>query len=97
MVMTDIIIKGITKLGAKYKAEKILLYGARTHENCSPKSDYQIAVWGIENDKKYLFNYEIRELPTLLNINVTHMSDKISDALKEQIEHEGVAIYENKD
>lgn len=94
--MNDIIIKGIAKLGTKYRAEKILLYGARTHENCSPKSDYQIAVWGIENDKKYLFNYEIRELPTLLNINVTHMSDKISEELKEQIERDGVVIYGNK-
>ena len=64
--------------------------------NRSPKSDYQIAVYGIEKDKKYLFDYEIRELPTLLNISVLHMTDKTGDPLKAQIEREGVLIYSAK-
>ncbi len=78
--------------------EKAVLFGSRARGDNSERSDYDIAVYGtLSSDEKFTLRYRIREeLPTLHKIDLIFMCEDKPAAFKENIEKEGIAIYEAK-
>lgn len=91
------IVKKICEIASKYKnIRKILLFGSRARKDNSPKSDIDLALY-IENNSSSLldFIYDIENnTPTLLEFDFTNMSEVNDDFFIEQVEREGIPIYE---
>ena len=52
------------------------------------------AVYGIQEEDKSLFWYDIEELPTLLKFDIVHVDDNTDTDLLESIRKDGVVLYE---
>lgn len=84
----------ISGLGAKYSADKIILFGSRARGDNTERSDVDIAVYGLPVNRQCLFSEDIDNLPTLLEFDVVYIGDTTSAELLKEIEKDGVAIYE---
>lgn len=83
----------ISKLGKKYGAEKIVLFGSRARNDNRERSDVDIAVFGINSaNKQALFTDEIEQLPTLLDFDIVFVKDNTSKELLSNIERDGVIL-----
>lgn len=87
----------IQALGNKYHAKKILLFGSRARGDNRPRSDIDLAIWGIAEPLRASFWNDIEELPTLLKFDIVHIEGDTDPLLLENIQKEGVLLYENKD
>lgn len=84
----------IRKIGEKYGCEKIVLFGSRARGDNLERSDIDLAVYGLEKDKEGRFWWDIDDLPTLLKIDLVYVSEHTNPKLIENIERDGVVIYE---
>lgn len=82
----------ISKIGKKYGADKIVLYGSRARGDNRERSDIDIAVFGLSESKQGAFSAEIEELPTLLDFDIAFISKSTSQALLKNIEKDGKII-----
>jgi len=90
------ILSEIKTLGKKYHAQKVVLFGSRARGDNHPRSDIDIAVWGITSLDKALFWNDIEELHTLLNFDIVHIEKGTDTELLKNIEKDGIIIYENQ-
>ena len=86
--------KSISLIGEKYAAEKIVLFGSRARGDNHDRSDIDLAVYGMPEEYRASFWWEIEELPTLLKFDIVHINSNTDNALVENIERDGVSIYE---
>ena len=90
------IYKQIGQEAQKYNIDKIVLFGSRARGDNKPKSDIDLAVYGnlsiAENNQFYFFIQEA--LPTLLEVDIVFIHHKTSQELLDNIEKDGVVIYE---
>lgn len=86
--------KSISLIGEKYAAEKIVLFGSRARGDNHDRSDIDLAVYGMPEENRASFWCEIEELPTLLKFDIVHINSITDNALVENIERDGVSIYE---
>lgn len=84
----------IAGLGAKYRVDKIILFGSRARGDNTDRSDIDIAVYGLPLDRQYLFAEDIDNLPTLLEFDVVYIGETTSKELLKGIEKDGTVIYE---
>ena len=71
---------------------KIVLFGSRARGTNTERSDIDIAVYGGEFDQFY---WEVKEnIHSLLMFDIIQADAAISDELKQEIEKDGVTIYE---
>lgn len=84
----------IAGLGAKYSADKVILFGSRARGDNTERSDIDIAVFGLPIDRQCHFSEEIDNLPTLLEFDVVYIGEATSKELLKEIERDGVVIYE---
>ena len=92
----DSVLEQIKEISLQYKVEKIVLFGSRARGDCSPVSDYDIAIF--ENhlsafDKARLRD-EVDEIETLKKIDIIFVQENFTDELMESIKRDGVIIYE---
>ena len=86
------ILNDIRYLAKKHKIKNVILFGSRARGTCTERSDIDIAVSGGDFDGFY---WDIKEkLHSLLIIDIVDMNKSISDELKEEIERDGVVLYE---
>ena len=71
-----------------------MLFGSRARGDNEPRSDIDLAVYGLEKDKHGRFWGDIDDLPTLLKIDLVYVSEYTNPKLLENIERDGVVIYE---
>lgn len=72
--------------------EKIILFGSRARGDHTERSDVDLAVYGGDFDAFY---WNIREnAHSLLMFDVVDVDEGISSALKDEIERDGVVLYE---
>lgn len=92
--LMDKIFEAIRRIAVRYEQiEKIVLFGSRARGDNSERSDIDIAVYA--DGDIFGFIYEIDEkVPTLLRFDVTQMSGDLEKDFIDQIENEGVIIYE---
>jgi predicted nucleotidyltransferase len=80
------------RLGEKYQADKIVLFGSRARGDNRERSDIDIAVYGMPPEKQGLFWSAIDDLPSLLNVDIVHITDRTDAALLNNIKRDGVTI-----
>ncbi|MBR1737060.1 MAG: nucleotidyltransferase domain-containing protein [Firmicutes bacterium] len=72
--------------------KKIILFGSRARGTNDKRSDIDLAVVG---GNPLDFHYDISEYAhTLLMFDVIDLNDKITEELKQEIEKDGITIYE---
>ena len=71
---------------------KLILFGSRARGNNTERSDVDIIVYGGDFDSFY---WEVKEnMHSLLTFDVIEGDKGISEELKEEIDRDGVVIYE---
>lgn len=91
------IVEKLCMLAKQYHIEKMMLFGSRARGDNYRHSDVDLAVWGIHDAARYLdFQEAVEEqVPTLLCFDLVDMASiSVSDALREEIERDGVVLYE---
>lgn len=90
--LPDRILRELSFLAKKYSVTKIILFGSRARGTNTERSDIDIAVYGGDFEHFY---WDVKEnVPSLLMFDVVQADEKISDELKQEIERDGVIIYE---
>lgn len=84
----------IAHIGQQFGVEKIVLFGSRARGTNQEKSDIDLAVYGCE--KFFDFQTEVEEkVWTLLRFDMVDMSrESISEELLDEINRDGVILYE---
>ena len=77
--------------------QKIVLFGSRARGDFNPRSDYDFAIYAnsISHSTWAQFRLEIEEnIPTLCGVDLLLISDETPIELKQQIQLEGMTIYD---
>ncbi len=84
----------IIEFAKEFQAEKVVLFGSRARGTHQEKSDIDIAVYGcLEFDN--LKDKLDEDLWSLLELDVVNMDAiYVSEELKQEIERDGVVLYE---
>ena len=90
--LPDRIVREISFFAKKYSVTKIILFGSRARGTNTERSDIDIAVYGGDFEHFY---WDVKEkIHSLLMFDIVQADAKISDELKQEIESDGVTIYE---
>lgn len=90
--LPDRVLRELSSFARKYSVKKIVLFGSRARGTNTERSDIDIAVYGGEFDQFY---WEVKEnIHSLLMFDIVQADAAISDELKQEIEKDGVTIYE---
>ena len=86
------VIRDISTFAKKHSVEKVILFGSRARGTNTERSDIDIAVYGGDFDSFY---WDIKEkVHSLLMFDIIEADQKVSEDLKQEIEREGIVIYE---
>lgn len=90
------LVESIKNLGENYAVDKIVLFGSRARGDNNKLSDIDLAIYtsGVFKKKGKLAS-DIDDLNTLLKIDTVFVSENIDISLLENIDREGVVIYES--
>ncbi len=90
--LPDRILRELSYFAQKYCITKIILFGSRARGTNTERSDIDIAVYGGDFD---CFYWDVKEkIHSLLMFDIVRADVAISDELKQEIEKDGVTIYE---
>lgn len=84
----------IRRAGRELGATKIVLFGSRARNDERERSDIDIAVFGLQEDKRSAFISAIDNIGTLLAFDIVFVADNTSPALLENIDKDGVMIMD---
>lgn len=88
----DRVLREIASFARKYHIEKVILFGSRAKGTHTERSDIDIAVLGGDFDGFY---WALRDdIHSLLTFDIVEMADNLSDELKNEIDRDGVILYE---
>lgn len=88
------IIKQIGDMADEFNhIEKIILFGSRVRGDNRERSDIDLAVYSIEDITEFIYKVET-QVETLLKFDITNMNQLHDLSFKQEIESEGVVIYE---
>lgn len=86
------LVNEISRFAKESGIRKIILFGSRARGTNTKRSDIDIAVYGGDFDSFY---WDIKEnAHSLLMFDIVNADEKISQELKEEIEKDGVILYE---
>ena len=89
------LIQSIQEIGQNYAIEQITLFGSRARGDHKPASDIDLAVFLLPEFKsRGRMTSDFDDLNTLLKIDIVFMNEHIDPKLLENIEREGVFLYE---
>lgn len=84
----------IAEIAKQYQMQKIVLFGSRARGDHWEKSDIDLAVYGCLDFTAFSDQLE-EELWSLLELDLIDMDGvSVSEALRKEIERDGVIIYE---
>ena len=90
--LPDRILRELSTFAKKYAITKIILFGSRARGTHTERSDIDIAVYGGDFEHFY---WDVKEKTnSLLMFDIVQADVAISDELKQEIEKDGVTIYE---
>ena len=90
--LPDRILRELSFFAKKYSVTKIILFGSRARGTNTERSDIDIAVYGGDYDHFY---WDVKEkIHSLLMFDIVQADELISEELKQEIEKDGVIIYE---
>ena len=86
------VLKDITDFSKENNIQKVILFGSRARGSNSERSDVDIAVSGGDFEGFY---WSIKEKAhSLLTFDIVDLDTGMSEQLREEIERDGVIIYE---
>lgn len=86
----------ISALGKRLGATKIILFGSRARGDNKPRSDIDIAVYGLDTRRQTAFREGIDSLPTLLDFDIVFITEQTAPALLANIAQDGVILMTQK-
>ena len=90
--LPDRILRELFSFAQTHSITKIILFGSRARGTNTERSDIDIAVYGGDFDNFY---WDVKEkIHSLLMFDIVQADAPISAELKEEIEKDGVVIYE---
>ena len=90
--LPDRILREISSFAQKHSVTRIVLFGSRARGTNTERSDIDIAVYGGDFDSFY---WDVREKThSLLMFDIVQADASVSDSLKQEIERDGIVIYE---
>lgn len=90
--LPDRVLRELYFFAQKYSIEKLVLFGSRARGTNTERSDIDIAVYGGDFDSFY---WDVKEkIHSLLMFDIIEADAPISEELKQEIEKDGVTIYE---
>lgn len=93
--LDDKLTRSIQLIGAKHAIKKIVLFGSRARGDNKPKSDIDIAVYSsTSTNNEGIIVSDFEDLDTLLKIDIIFVNNNIDKKLIENINKEGVILYE---
>ena len=87
----------LADLAARYGAQRLVLYGSRARGDFQPRSDIDLAVYGMPEKQRGGFAMEAEELPTLLKLDIVHILPGMDPKFLKNIEKDGVTLYAAED
>ncbi len=87
----------LANLAARYGAQRLVLYGSRARGDFHARSDVDLAVYGMPEKQRGGFALEAEDLPTLLKLDIVHISENMEPAFLQNIEKDGVTLYAAED
>lgn len=87
----------LANLAAKYGAQRLVLYGSRARGDFHARSDVDLAVYSMPEKQRGGFSLEAEDLPTLLKLDIVHISENMEPAFLQNIEKDGVTLYAAED
>lgn len=81
----------IIQIAKKNNVEKVILFGSRARGDNGDTSDIDLAVYSGNYSS---FAVDLEECNTLLKFDVVNLQSVCNQELKEEIEREGITIYE---
>ena len=82
----------IAIVAKKCGARKVVLFGSRARGDNRSNSDIDVAVYGMPESQRGIFATELEKLPTLLKIDVVHVSEAMNGKFLQNIECDGVLL-----
>ncbi|MBQ9156844.1 MAG: nucleotidyltransferase domain-containing protein [Eubacterium sp.] len=90
--LPDRVLKDIRIIACRHNIDKVILFGSRARGNYVDRSDIDLAVAGGDFDSFY---WDINEnVHSLLTFDLVKLEQNGSEELKEEIEKDGITIYE---
>ena len=90
--LPDRVLRELSSFAKESSVIKIRLFGSRARGTNTERSDIDIAVYGGDFDNFY---WDVKEkIHSLLMFDIVQADGSISDELKQEIEKDGVVIYE---
>lgn len=90
--LPDRVLRELYFFAQKYSIEKLVLFGSRARGTNTERSDIDIAVYGGDYDHFY---WDVKEkIHSFLMFDIVQADELISEELKQEIEKDGVIIYE---
>ena len=90
--LPDRVLRELYFFAQKDSIEKLVLFGSRARGTNTERSDIDIAVYGGDYDHFY---WDVKEkIHSLLMFDIVQADELISEELKQEIEKDGVIIYE---
>ena len=87
----------LANLAQRHDARRLVLFGSRARGDHHPRSDVDLAVYGMPEKERAAFWLDVEELPTLLKLDVVHVQPGMSPVFLENIEKDGVTLYATED
>ena len=87
------IYRQLGELARRYGARKLVLFGSRARGDNHERSDVDLAVYGMPPENRASFWLEAEELPTLLKLDIVHVSPGMEPEFLSNIEKDGVILY----
>lgn len=79
-------------LAKKYSARRLVLFGSRARGDARCNSDIDLAVYGMPEQNRPRFWLACEDLPTLLKLDITHISDQTDPKFLANVEKDGVTL-----
>ena len=87
----------LAALAKQYGAQKMVLFGSRARGDSGPRSDIDLAVYGMPEGNRANFWMDCEDLPTLLKVDIVHITDGMNPVFIENIKKDGVTLYAAED
>ena len=87
----------LAKLAQRHGARRLVLFGSRARGDCTERSDVDLAIYDMPEKNRGRFWLEAEELPTLLKLDIVHITPDMNPDFLRNIEKDGVTLYASED
>lgn len=84
----------LSALAQSAGAARVVLFGSRARGDNLPRSDIDLAVYGLTQSGAAAFRVGLADLPTLLKFDFVAVSGETSPELLAEIRKDGVTLYD---